>query len=885
MRWLEKIRARWRMLLHRRREAELLDAELRFHLDQQMEENLARGMTPPEARAAALRAFGNPAVLRDEARDSWSWNGAELTLRNVRLGIRALARTPGFALTTILVMAIGIGASVALFTVVCSVLLRPLPFRDPGRLVRLYEHSADDKFPLNWSAGGVFAAWKEQSHSFAELALASGGADYNLSGSGGQLPEKVSAAECSWNLFPTLGVEPALGRGFAAQDDAPSAGATVILSWGLWKRRFGGDPAILGQSIRLDAKPYTVIGIMPAWFAYPDQSAQLWTPIYHEETPAEIEAIDSHEYVAIGRLKDGVTAAGAEAEIALITRRLHDAHLDDPFVSKAAHARPLLEDVVGDVRAPLYLLLAATGFVLLIACLNVANLLIARGASRRRELALRIALGGSRGRLLAEHLTESFLLSAAGGAAGILLAGAAVQWFVGTRQDMSRVEAIHADGTVALFAAALVLFCALFAGIVSSLSIQEGQILAALQESSRAHSAGPGRAGLRKLLLSLEVGLTVILLAGAGLLLKSYQQLRGAALGCITENVLTMHLSLPDAKYHRPEDRLNFYRSLLERVRAIPGVQGAGLVRVVPGGGYGGDSGFAIAEHPPLPAGVDQYAPVRWADSGYFAALGIPVLRGQTFDAGPRPDGVRQAVISASFARQYFPGEDPVGKHLLVLGRRSFEIAGVVGDTRYRIARPVVPVMYFPIHALDFMVEPNRETLAVRTDRDVTQLALPVQRIIQQLDPELPVSDVLTMNQIIGRSTLDASFDAALLSGFAVLSLVLAAVGLFGVASYMVSQRTTELGIRLALGAQRHSVLRLVLLDGLRPAFFGLALGGAGSVAAAGVIRSLLYGMSPADPLVFVTVVAALLLVAAAACAQPAWRASRLDPIQALRAE
>lgn len=885
MRWLEKLRTRFRMLFFRGREAARLDAELRFHLEQQVAENLATGMSPQQARTAALRSFGNPAALREAARDNWSWTSLELALRNVRLGLRTLARTPDFALAIILVLGLGIGSNVALFTVVRSVLLRPLPFRDPERLVRLYEHSADDKFPLNSSAGGVFAAWKAESRSFANLALASSGDEYNLSPSGGQLPENVRATPCSWNLFATLGVAPALGRVFAPEEDAPSANATVILSWGLWKRRFAGDAAILGQSIRLDARPYTVVGIMPSWFVYPDQTTQLWTPLYHERPVEDMQSLGDHSFLAIGRMKPGASLQLAEAELTMITRRLHDAHPENPFISKAAHVAPLLEDVVGDVRAPLYLLLAATGCVLLIACLNVASLLVARAAGRRRELALRIALGGSRGRLLAEHLTETLLLSAAGGGAGILLSGAAIRWFVGTRQDMSRVEAIHVDGAVALFAAGLILFCAAFASLISAHSIGDGQILAALQESSRSHSAGPGRTGLRRVLLALEVGLTVVLLAGAGLLLKSYQRLRAADLGCITHNILSLHLCLPEAKYVRPEDRLNFYATLLERVRALPGVEAAGLGRVLPGEGYGGDSGFAVAEHPPLPPGQSQYAPNRWVDAGYFAALGIPLLGGQIFDARQVPGGPLQVVITDSFARRYFPGENPIGQHLLTWSSHSFEITGVVGDTRFSVAKPPQPMVYFPLHALAFMGVPNTVVLAVRSRQDVNRLALPIQGVIQRLDPELPVADVLTMEQIIGKSTLDASFDAALLGAFAVLSLVLAAVGLFGVASYMVSQRTTELGIRLALGAQREAILRLVLLAGLRPALLGLALGLAGSAAAAGIIRSLLHGMSAADPLVFVSVVATLLLVAAAACALPAWRASRLDPIQALRAE
>ncbi len=470
MRWLEKIRMQLKMLLHRGREAQRLDAELDFHLEQQIAENMAAGMSREEARYAARRAFGNPTLLGEQARETWSWNRVEMVLQNMRISVRTLTRTPGFAFLSILVIAIGIGANVALFTVVRSVLLKPLPFKEPERLIRLYEHSSDDEWPYNNSAGGIFAEWKKQSRSFSDLAILSTFGDYNLSGAGGQIPEKVRAALCSWNLFPTLGVEPAAGRGFTTADDQPSANGTVILSWGLWKRRFGGDLGILNQTIHLSAKSYTVIGVMPSWFAYPEQSVQMWTPIYHEELPREMEALDSHDYVAIGRLKPGVSESQARTELSLIVRRIHDQHLDNAFVSKAAETRPLLEDVVGDIKTPLYVLLAATGCVLLIGCLNVANLLVARAAARRRELAIRAALGGSRRRLLGEHLTESFLLSTVGGAAGLLLARAVIEWLVSTRQDISRVEAIHMDGMVVTFTLGLIFFCAAFAGLISSVS-------------------------------------------------------------------------------------------------------------------------------------------------------------------------------------------------------------------------------------------------------------------------------------------------------------------------------------------------------------------------------------------------------------------------------
>jgi len=889
---LDKLRVRFRMLFARRREVQRLDSELNFHLEELTAENIASGMSPTEARQKALRAFGNPILVREQAGATWSWNRLELLAHNIRIGIRTLARTPGFAIVSILIIALSIGTNAALFTVVRSVLLKPLPFREPTRLIRLYEHSTDDKFPRNDVAGGIFAEWKKQSHGFSELAILQYGLGYNLSASGGQLPEKISAAMCSWNLFPTFGVHPALGRSFSATDDQPSANATAILTWGLWKRRFGGNPTILNKAIRLDAKVYTVIGIMPPWFTYPNQSVQLWTPIYHEINAEEMQALDSHDFVVVGRLRPGLTETEATTGISLITSRIHNQHLDDPYVSKAANSQPLLDDMIGEIKRPLYVLLAAACCLLAIACLNVASLLVARGAARRRELAIRRALGGNRWRQLGEHLTESFLLSVAGGGIGLLIAQLVLRWFTNTRQGMARIESIQMDGIVVSFTVVLIVLSALLAGVISSFSVRSDQILSALQESSRSQSAGQGRVRLRRWLLSLEVGLTVVLLVGAGLLLKSYERLRSVDMGCVTRNVLTMQFSLPEEKYSQPVQRANFFSVLIERVRSLPGVRAAGVVRKLPGQGYAGDTSFFIAEHPPLPAGQMQYAMVRWADPGYFAAMGIPTLRGHTFDNRQWLGGASQVIISQSFAHQYFGDESPIGKHLLTRvlpainpalfqGRHYGEIVGVVGDTRFQVSRDPQGVMYFPVYAGTF----GSAALAVQSDQEVNRLSLPIQRIVQQLDPDLAIADILTMDQIIGQSAMDSSFNATLLFVFAVFSLVLSAVGLFGVLSYLVAQRTTEIGIRIALGAQRDEVLRLTLLDGLRPALIGLAIGLFGGIAAAQFIRSMLYGINPFDPAVFVCVAGILLLVATAACVAPAWQASRLDPMTALRAE
>jgi predicted permease len=864
----------------KKRDADL-ERELRSDLDLEEEEQRERGISPDDARYEALRALGNPALIREQTHAVWAWTWLESLARDLRISLRTLLRAPGFAVIAILVMALGIGANVSLFTVVRGVLLKPLPFLDPDRLVMLYESGLheDGTAGSSWVSGGMYAEWKKQNHSYSSLALAQG-IRVGLSGSGGQLPEKLDSALFSWDMLPTLGVRPALGRDFSQADDSPAANGTVLLSWGLWKRRFGGDPAILNKTIDLDAQPYTVIGVMPVWFDFPNPSTQLWTPVYHDKPEDLMTSYSNHMFLVVGRLKPGVSAAQGVADLSVISQRIHNAHLNDPFVLQSVRTRSLLEHIVGKFKRPLSVLLAATCCLLLIACLNVANLLVARAAARRKELAIRTALGGGRLRLVRERLMESLLLSAAGGALGLLLAFAALHWLTRTRHDMSRVASIHVDGVVAAFTVGVIVLCALFSGLIATFSTSDKRILGALHEASRSMSAGSVRATLRKVLLTLEVGLTVILLLGAGLLLKSYERLRSADMGCITQDVITMHLGLPDARYATPALRANFYNRLLDRVRALPEVDAAGFATVVPGQGYAVDSTFSIVEHPPLPQGSGLVALSRWADPKYFGAIGIPILRGRTFDPGKRLDAANEAVISQSFARQYFPGEDPLGRHLRVRGQNAV-IVGIVGDTRYSIGETPRPVQYFP---LDAGVE-NVGTLVIRSRQDPEQFALPVQRIVSEMDRDLPVSDVLTMDQLLGKSTLDQSFNATLLVAFAALSLVLAAVGLFGVMSYLAAQRTTEIGIRIALGAKREHVMRKMLLDGMGPAMLGLVLGLVASLGAARLMRDLLYEIKPLDPAVFVAVAVTLLTVAAFACIVPAWRASRLDPMQALRTE
>jgi len=458
-----------------------------------------------------------------------------------------------------------------------------------------------------------------------------------------------------------------------------------------------------------------------------------------------------------------------------------------------------------------------------------------------------------------------------------------------TRTDMVRVESIGIDAVVIATVVGLVLICALFAGLIPVLASRSEDLLAALQQSSRGSTSGPSRAGVRKVLVGGEVAFTVVLLVSAGLLLKSYMRLRSNDLGSATDNILTMHFTLPEAQYGKPVQRVMFFDDLLARVRALPGVEAAGLVRAVPGEGYFGDAGIAVAEHPPLPQGQSQLAIARSADPGYFAAIKIPLLRGRTFGSDQRLDAAHEVIISAEFARQYLPNEDPIGKHLITNGdlgaggrsHHSYEIVGIVGDTRYQLETSFEPMMYIPI---DSGVS-GQTALVVRAARDPESLALPIQKAVQQMDRQLAVFDVLTMNQIINKSSVDENFEATLLASFAGISLLLAAVGLFGVLAYLVAQRRSEIGIRLALGAQREHVLSLMLLDGLRPAFGGVVAGSLLAVAAAQLIRSSLYATAPLDPAVFAAVIGLLFAVASVACLLPAWRASRVEPSTALRNE
>jgi predicted permease len=863
-----------------------LQAELNFHLERQMAENVAAGMGPEEARLAALRLFGNPTLLEEEARSTWSWNWLGSLWRDARYGLRTLTRAPGFALTAILVMALGIGATTSLFTIVRSVLLKPLPFRDPDKLVMLYEHFRQDKeYNYNVVAPADFRDWRAQTHGFEDM-----GAwrwyGCILSSIRGEYPEVEAAAAGSWNLFSVLGVEPALGRTFTVDEDRFEANDVVVLSWSLFQSRFNGDKEIVGKQVRIDAKPYTVIGVMPAWFTYPDPSLKLWFPYTPTFMPEEFTP-DHHQSFVIARLNDKRSASAAVQAVSALQYQIHMQHQGRP-VAEDVVSRPLIDDVVIDVKTPLIVLMCAVGCMLLIACLNVSNLLVARGAARRKEVAIRGALGGSRWKLIQEQMAESLLISIAGGMLGLALSLSATKWLASHWSDLPRADAIHVDGMVLAFAIAIVFVTVLLAGLVPAISSTARGLLGTLQDSARSIGGSASRAALRKVLLAAEIALTVVLLISAGLLFRSFVNLRTSDLGCVTNNVLTLRYGLAEKQYDTPEKVMAFHEELLQRVRNLPGVRAAGLISTAPGAGYEGDTVFTIPEHPGQGPSLELDALTRKADPGYFSALEIPLLSGRVFTEEDRLERTRHVIISKKFAEQFFPGESPLGKHVKMAfsgnKQEPYEIIGVVGDTIHDVGQPIKATIYRSI----LNGNPHLDSLTmlvVRTAVDPLTLAMPIQKQISAMDQELPTYKVMTMQQLVGRATASQSFSATLVLAFAVLSLMLAAVGLYGVLSYLVTQRVSEIGIRMALGAQRTEILRLVLFDGMRPVLIGLGIGLAGGAVAGVLIKSILFGTRPLDPMVFVAMVFTLLFTAAIASAIPALRAYRIEPTEALRME
>ncbi|HEX8146504.1 MAG TPA: ABC transporter permease [Pyrinomonadaceae bacterium] len=888
MRWFNVIASRLRALFGRESVIGDIDREMRLHVEMETEENLARGMSPAEARRAAHMSFGNFDSIRDTAYTVRGGGLMETFLQDVRYGVRVLAKNKGFTAVAVLTLALGIGANTAIFSVVNDLLLRPLPYTDADRVVMLWEVTPEGRH-MNTTSRANFREWRAQGSSFESMAAFS---DQRLNLTGAGEPEEVAVQLATPDLFKVLGVEPILGR-VLVEEDLRRDSAGVVLSHSFWKRRFGGDPNVIGKPVTLNGIPFNVVGVMPPSFQWhikqrsgTGKAAEVWMGLAMPPPGAQGANERGRFLSVVGRLKRGVTFEQAEAELKTIHKRLEQ---DSTFNKNyTAEVIPLREQFVGNIRPALWVLLGAVGLVLLIACANVANLLLSRVAAREKEIALRTALGARRTRVIRQLLTESLLLSLLGSGLGLLVAW----WGIGalvaiSPRDLVSLQNVGINTTVLAWTLGVTLLTSVLFGIVPALEATRLNLNDALKEGGKGGDAQGSRSRrLRGFLVVGEVALALMLLAGAGLLVKSFAQLRKIDTGFETENVLTMVLRLPASKYKEDPQYVAFFRQALERVRAIPGVRSAGIVNYLPlYGGLGAATGFDVEGRPASPPGTGPSTNVRVADSGYFKTMGIPVLRGRSFTDAEDAEVHPVILVSESFARKHFPGEDPLGKRLKVYMSEEpawTEIVGVVGDVRYdNLTAAAEPFVYYPHPGLtyEFM------TLVIRTAGDPAAMAPAVRREIAAIDPDQPVSDVRTMTQVMADTVARARFNTLLLAIFAGLATLLAAVGIFGVMSYSVQLRTREIGLRMALGAQPGRVLMLVLRQGLVLTLVGIGVGLAGALALSRVMSGLLYGVGTSDPATFAAIVGVLAVVSLVACYIPARRATRVDPLVALKYE
>jgi putative ABC transport system permease protein len=797
-------------------------------------------------------------------------------LQDLRYAIRRLAKSPGFALVAVGALALGIGANTAIFSVVNSVLLRPLPYPAPEQLVQLWESRPQQNMPRVEIAPHEFLAWADQCQSFQRLA-ATDVAQYNLTGRGE--PERVTGALVTAGYFPLLGAAPAHGRAFLEEEDRPGSDNVVVLGHELWRSRFSSDPSVVGQTVSLDGVACTVVGVLPRGFRLPGGAALARPIAFGSEDRARP---GNHFLNVFGRLKDGVTLAQAEAEMAAVAARVEQS-LGGTNVGHQVAVVSLHEQVVGGARTSLLVLLGAVALVLLIACANVANLLLARAAARRREVAVRAALGASRWRIVRQLLAESLLLAGLGGALGLLLAVWGVDLLVGLDPTgVQRAGEVTLDWRVLAFTFGLSLVTGLLFGLAPALQASKADLVESLKEGGRS-GQGLARSRLRGALVVAEVALTLVLLVGAGLLLKSFGRLLAVDSGLDPHNVLTMDVALPPAKYAEPQRITAFYEQLLQEAAALPGVRAAGAVSVLPLAGDDNSNFVQIEGRAPLPPGQAMRAGRRNVSVDYFRAIGIPVRRGRVFTPADTAEAQRVLVINEAMARSFFAGEDPVGQRVRTGDKSPWvEVVGVVGDVRHRgLDVDTRPEMFFPQ-----LQTPSRQmTLVVRAAGDPEALAVPLRERVRAIDRDQPVGNVKTMEAWLSESVASRRFSAAVLGVFAAVAAGLAALGLYGVVSYSVAQRTHEIGLRVALGARPRDVLRLVIGQGMLLTLVGTAVGVAAALALTRVMSGLLFGVGATDAGVFVTVPLLLAAVALLACYVPARRATKVDPMIALRYE
>ena len=810
-------------------------------------------------------------------------------LADLRFALRALRHSPAFTLGAILVLALGIGANTAIFSIVNAVLLRPLPFDDPDRLAQVWHVPPAKSFPgltLFSVSPANFLDWQAQSTSFEGLAVY-GGRSLTLGGK--DQPEMLAAAAVPPEFFSVLRTNPLLGRTFSADENRPGAAHAIILGYRLWRDRFASDRNIVGRTVTIDSEPYLVVGVMPDSFRLPTW-AKAWVPLAW--TNEERAVRGNHNYMVVGRLKPGINIAQAKSELASISSRLEQLYPADDK-GWGATAIPLREQMVSDVRTAILVLLGAVAFVLLIACANVANLVLAKTLARRKEIAIRNALGASRAAILRHILSETVLLSAIGGALGFLLARLTLNLSnTFLAQNLPSFADITLDLQVLAFTTLVSVLAGVLAGLIPSLRFSRVDVNESLKLGQSRGTSDSGGSRTRNALVVSEVALSLVLLIGAGLMVRTLLGLRAVSLGFDSANVLTMSVNVTRTKFPTPAQQINFFNELLQRVRALPGVESAGTIDSLPLNGEGGShQPFSIEGRPVLPMSEQPEVDVRLISAGYLRTMHIPVIRGRDLldsDAAGRP-GV--ALISEALARRFWPNEDPIGKHLTLTFFPDVprEVVGIVGDIKLDSLNETRPVDTIYVSLGQLTVPPGESwrsfglTLAVRTQSDPHSATSAVTEAIHQVGSDVPVTDVLSMDDVITQSMSSQRYTLFLLGAFASLALLLAAVGIYGVLSYTVRRRVREIGIRMALGASNSDVLKLVVSDGMKPILIGIAIGLAAALALSRLVASLIFGVKPTDPLTYAAVATLLLLVGLAANTLPALRATRIEPVRTLR--